>query len=142
MKTLVTLIALFIAFLTAAPVVRAQHKLTINIDNLIQRTGTLRVGLVTKSENFMGTSEIDTVIAVPAEGPVSVTFAGLPAATYAVQVYQDLNDNQLLDRMGMQPTEPFGLSNITQLMGPPDFEQAAFAVKEDTAIRVRLLGMN
>lgn len=115
------------------------YKLNINIPSIGARTGMVRIGLVSKAENFMAKSEIDTAVNVPAEGPVTVTIPNLKAGNYAVQIYHDVNNNKVLDREGGMPTEPFGFSNITVLMGPPTFEQAAFEVKEDTEIRIRLM---
>lgn len=142
MKTLIASIALLIAFTLASLSAQAQtYKLTINIKNLLQRTGTLRVGLVTKAENFMGKSEIDTAVTVPAEGPLTIVFPNLAPGTYAVRLYQDLNGNKTLDRQNGMPTEPFGFSNLPMLMGPPSFEAAAFALNEDTEIRVNLIAL-
>lgn len=139
MKPLIFSVTLLTAIIASGLAQAQTYKLTINITNLLQRTGTLRVGLVTKAENFMGKSEIDTAVNVPTEGPLTVTFAKLPAATYAVRLYQDLNGNKTLDRENGMPTEPFGFSNVAMLMGPPSFEEAAFPLKEDTEIRIRLI---
>lgn len=143
MKTLLYTIALLITALLAHQPLLAQngtYKLTINIPNISQRTGTMHVGLIMKPENFMGKSDLDTAVAVPAEGPLTIVIPNLKAGEYAIQLYQDLNNNKVMDRAGMMPTEPFGFSNIAMLMGPPSFEQAAFELKGDTEIRVRLLG--
>ncbi|MEZ0608415.1 DUF2141 domain-containing protein [Fibrella sp. WM1] len=143
MKTLLYTIALLIAALFVHRPLLAQnstYKLTINIPNISQRTGTMHVGLIMKPENFMGKSDLDTAVAVPAEGPLTIVIPNLKAGQYAIQLYQDLNNNKVMDRAGMMPTEPFGFSNIAMLMGPPSFDQAAFEVKEDTEIRVRLMG--
>ena len=54
----------------------------------------------------------------------------LPEGRYAVAVYQDLNDNQELDRnvLGL-PSEPVGFSrNAGGAMAPPDFETTAVQV--------------
>lgn len=142
MKTLLYAIALLIAALLSYHPLLAQdgtNRLTIKIPNISQRTGNMHVGLIAKPEHFMGKSDFDTVVAVPAEGPLMVVIPNLRAGQYAIQLYQDLNSNNVMDRSGMMPTEPFGFSNIALLMGPPSFDQAAFDVKGDTEIRVRLI---
>lgn len=65
---------------------------------------------------------------IPA-GAVEMTIgAKLPPGTYAVTVYEDLNDNHRLDRnfLGI-PREPVGVSgNPRPRYGPPHFDQCAF----------------
>ncbi|RYF74102.1 MAG: DUF2141 domain-containing protein [Cytophagaceae bacterium] len=143
MKTLTLATALLVSLgLTVA--VQAQtktYKLTLTVGNLMERKGTIRVGLITKAENFMGKAEIDTAIAVPAEGPMVITFTNLPAGTYAARLYQDLNDNKQMDMEGGRPAEPFGFSKITMLMGPPSFEDALFDLDKDTDMKIGLISL-
>ncbi|MFY7912078.1 MAG: DUF2141 domain-containing protein [Emticicia sp.] len=40
---------------------------------------------------------------------------------------------------GQMPAEPFGFSNVTMLMGPPNFEQCAFDLNENKAINISLM---
>lgn len=144
MKTLAWPAALLICLSITSHRTVAQtgtYKLTINVTDFDQRIGTLRIGLVSKAENFLAKSEMDTAVTIPAQGPLTVTMPNLKSGTYAVQVYQDLNGNKKLDQEGGRPTEPFGFSNIAMLMGPPTFEQAAVEVGQDTAIRIRLLSL-
>jgi uncharacterized protein (DUF2141 family) len=143
MKILLYITIYLLSLLLTRPV-QAQTKtytLTFTIKNLEQRQGTIHVGLVTKAENFMGKSEMDTVVAVPASGPVTITFANLPAGTYAAQIYQDLNNNKQMDTAGGMPTEPFGFSKIAMLMGPPSFDAASFALVENTEMKIVLMGL-
>lgn len=142
MKKLTTaVVSLLTLLLTQA--VQAQtatHKLTITVSNLLERKGTIRLGLVTKAENFMGKSEIDTAVAVPAEGPLVITLT-IPAGTYAARLHQDLNGNGQMDMANGRPEEPFGFSNIPMLMGPPSFDAAAFALTADTDMKIVLISM-
>ena len=143
MKTLVCAASLLAAvcFTAAAQAQTKTNKLTITVGNLTERKGTIRVGLVTKADNFMGKADIDTSVAVPAEGPLVITFANLPAGTYAVRLHQDLNDNKQMDIEGGRPTEPFGFSKITMLMGPPSFEDASFQLDKDTDMKIALISL-
>jgi uncharacterized protein (DUF2141 family) len=150
MKTLVLAFALiigsFINTLAASstgvpPADSATYKLTIRFPSIAQRTGTLYVGLVDKEANFMGDSYRKTRLPVPATGYVQVSFEGLPAGRYAVKVFQDMNENMKLDRSGQIPTEPFGFSNITSLMGPPSFGQSAFDFNAPKTITINLFGL-
>jgi uncharacterized protein (DUF2141 family) len=68
-------------------------------------------------------------------------FPDLPTGTYAVSVFEDLNDNGKLDSsiVGF-PKEPWGVSKDApvQSFGPPKFQDAKFEVKTDLAIRINL----
>ncbi|GAB3801729.1 DUF2141 domain-containing protein [Spirosoma humi] len=124
----------------AAPGDSASYKLTIEFANITKRMGTLYVGLVNDAAEFNGNSYRKTRIQIPATGDFQVKFDQLPAGRYAVKVFQDLNENQKLDRSNQMPTEPFGFSNVTMLMGPPSFEQAAFELDASKTIVVSLIG--
>jgi uncharacterized protein (DUF2141 family) len=68
--------------------------------------------------------------AAAAAGAVVVRVTGVPAGVYAVEAYQDENDNGVLDRsfLGM-PKEGMGFSRDAPMrFGPPDFADAAVTV--------------
>lgn len=147
MKTILFTIALITAsFINtnaasrlAAPGDSASYKLTIEFTNIAKRTGMLYVGLVNDAAEFNGNSYRKTRIVVPSEGAIQVNFEGLPAGKYAVKFYQDLNANMKLDYSGQIPTEPFGFSNVTVLMGSPSFEQSAFDLNAPRTIAVSMI---
>lgn len=123
------------------PADSATYKLTIGFTKLTKRTGTLYVGLINSEATFNGPFYRKTRVAVPATGEVAVSFEGLPAGRYAVQMYQDLNENQKLDVAGQMPTEPFGFSNVTTMMGPPSFGQCAFDVNASKTIVIQVMSL-
>lgn len=64
----------------------------------------------------------------------------LDPGVYALVVFEDLNENGLLDRnkLGI-PQEPFGFSKAKiGLFGPPSFAKASFAFPQENAIEVQL----
>jgi uncharacterized protein (DUF2141 family) len=68
------------------------------------------------------------------------TFADVPAGTYAIAVFQDLNGNGRLDRtpLGL-PLEPYGFSKDAGRLRRPSFPAASIEVREqDLRIGVRL----
>lgn len=148
MKTILLTIALITGSLIntmaasrlAAPGDSASYKLTIEFANITKRTGMLYVGLVNDAAEFNGNSYRKTRIQIPATGDFQVKFDQLPAGRYAVKVFQDLNENQKLDTSNQMPTEPFGFSNVTMLMGPPSFEQTAFDLDAPKTIVINLIG--
>lgn len=115
------------------------HKLTIIFTNVAKRTGMIYIGLVRGEENFNGNFFRKTRIAIPASGEVQVSFDNLPAGQYAIQSYQDLNDNMKLDKSGVFPTEPVGFSNLTDFSGPISFKTCSFDVSESRQITVNLI---
>ncbi len=63
---------------------------------------------------------------------VELRFSHVASGTYAVTVYQDVNDNGKLDTnwIGI-PKEPVGVSNNPRpRMGPPRFHDASFTMSE------------
>lgn len=117
------------------------HKLTIVLSGVNSRTGKFYVGLANNEETFTKKSLRDTVVSVPASGEVAIVFDKLTAGRYAVRVYQDLNDNRIIDFSGQIPAEPFGFSNVAMVMGPPTFDQCAFDLAENKSISVNLIEM-
>lgn len=139
MKVVLVSIALTLFLLLSALTTYAQsktYKLTVFIPEIAKRTGKVYIGLATNDDTFTGSSWKTIAVDVPATGETTAMFDNLPAGTYAVRVYQDINDNKQLDRAGMMPSEPFGFSKIVMLTGPPVFSEAAFELTEDMRMKV------
>lgn len=117
------------------------YTLTVVIQNVSKRTGKIRLGLVNDAASFDGESFRTQIVDVPASGDLTVTFDSLVAGRYAVRLFQDLNGNEKIDFDGPMPSEPFGFSNVTMLMGPPNFGQCAFDLAENKQIPVSLIDM-
>lgn len=69
-----------------------------------------------------------------------IVFEGVAPGIYAVAAFQDVNGNRKLDRTGLGlPLEPYGFSGEVARRARPDFESAAFVLREPGAsLRVRL----
>lgn len=69
----------------------------------------------------------------------AIVFRGVKPGRYAVALLHDENGNGKADRaMSMIPREGFGFSRDAKVkMGPPRFDDAAFAVK-DSALRMTI----
>lgn len=117
------------------------YTLTVVVSNVSKRTGKIHIGLANDAASFDGESLRTQVVDVPASGELVVTFDSLVAGRYAVRLYQDLNGNEKIDFNGPMPAEPFGFSNVTMLMGPPNFGQCAFDLAENKRIPVSLMEM-
>ena len=71
---------------------------------------------------------------------LTLRFEDIPAGTYAIDMYQDLNSNDNLDSTFLRiPKEPFGFSNNTPVrFGPPSFEKSSFEVTGNLSVEVKL----
>ena len=155
MKTIITAVIAIALFMTtlAKPCLAQQttpatstsagatYKLTVVISDVSKRSGKLYLGLANSQASFDGESLQKKTVDVPASGEISVTFEGLVPGRYAVRLFQDLNDNAKMDFSGQMPTEPFGFSNVTMLMGPPTFDQCTFELAENKTIQIGLMSL-
>jgi uncharacterized protein (DUF2141 family) len=71
---------------------------------------------------------------------VSVEMKDLSIGQYSVRVFHDENDNKKLDTgMFGIPKEGWGMSNnVKAVMGPPDFKESLFWLKEDKVLEILL----
>ncbi|MFT8523348.1 DUF2141 domain-containing protein [Gluconobacter oxydans] len=127
-------------FLFLAPDVVWAAALDVTVTNIPDATGNIRVAVCTKVE-FLEPDCAYHAVTPSRVGQVSVTFEDVRPGVYAVQVFQDRNDNQKLDQnfLGM-PKEPLGFSRHPPMhFGPPRFADAAFSLgNQNSAISVAL----
>lgn len=108
--------------------------LTLNITNIQQNTGTIRVGIYDPNHGFGTDNDKPTywkyMVITKAENQV-VVFE-LPRGRYTVAIYHDLNDNNKIDKtfFGI-PKEPYGFSNnFRPKFSAPKFEDCAFELSD------------
>ncbi len=137
MLSVILALSLFLIQMDTAPT-----QLSVEITNLAKSGGTLRVALYKPGGNFGKTTPaFYKNIAIDQPGSRRVVFE-VPAGTYAIAVYQDLNDNGKLDRNLIgYPKEPFGFSNnFRPVVAAPDFDDCAFEVTGATAtVSIKLI---
>jgi uncharacterized protein (DUF2141 family) len=141
MKTLVKTIILATIFALTSTITFAQNKydVSVTVKGIQKREGKIYASISNDMESFPQSGGIKTSIAeVTKEGEVTLKFEGMLEGKYAIVLYQDLNDNKILDMNGQMPSEPFGFSNLTMLMGPPNFLQCAFDLNENKAMNINL----
>ena len=109
---------------------QAAAPLEVRLTGVQHARGAIRVGLYADDKTFRKEAQAFAVQQVPATpGTVQVRFTNLPPGRYAIMAYHDENgDGELNRRLGMFPTEGYGLSNNPKVMGPPQFEDSAFQV--------------
>ncbi len=141
MKTIHIILTVIISFLQP---LNAQTKtdaktidLYIKIDNYNPTKGKVHIAIYKSSEDFYQKKRIKIKPEVQSKGLYLIK--GLAKGTYAILLVQDTNGNGKLDFDNYIPTEPFGVSNNPQLMGPPAWEDAAFDLQKNSVIPIQLI---
>jgi uncharacterized protein (DUF2141 family) len=116
------------------------HDLTLKVENIKSSQGDLLVSVYDKAEHYNANTNWVAVKKVKMEGTtMSLDFAGLPAGSYAIKLFQDENSNGQIDKNSMGiPTEPYGFSNNGGSYGPPSFDEAKVVVDKAIQIEIQL----
>lgn len=109
--------------------------LKINVKGFESNKGTLMLEVLDSQKK-----SIKRLIQPIANKQVSVEIKDLNAGQYSVRVFHDENDNKKLDSgMFGIPKEAWGMSNnVKAIMGPPDFKESLFWLKEDKTFEILL----
>lgn len=92
--------------------------------------GDISAGLFTK-DNFPKTGQqVKGIVAPVTAEQMQVVFDQVPAGTYGVAVYQDIDrDHKLRTNLVGYPTEPIGFSRDARIrLGPPSFGDAQLTI--------------
>jgi len=108
------------------------NTLKVVIKNIEQLQGSLRLQLCDDSTSFLSDKpQMEWVREAKVDKAEMVfTYSSLPDGEYAIVVFQDMNENGVLDsgKFGI-PKEPFAFSNAAmRRFGPPYFSQAKFLI--------------
>ncbi|PLK46167.1 DUF2141 domain-containing protein [Emticicia sp. TH156] len=141
MKNLIRTIAFSTILGLVSTISFAQNKysITVVVKGLQLRQGKVYASITNDAGSFPRGGIKSAIAEVTPAGEVSLKFENILEGKYAIVLYQDLNDNKQLDMNGEMPAEPFGFSNVSMLMGPPNFEQCAFDVNENKIIAIGLM---
>lgn len=111
--------------------------------NVASDAGKIRVWVYDSKDDWLSdryrTQKVVTVAGNRVDGRIMVDLL-LPAGTYAVTVFQDLDDDGKLKRnfIGI-PKEPSGLSNnVRPRFGPPKFDDALVTVTPGTLVEQKI----
>jgi len=112
---------------------QSEHSILLHIKKVEKMSGNIMIALYNTSESFLGNNVFKHVI-IPVEniGLNAVKIENIPFGTYAISLYQDLNNNGVLDaNLFKLPKEPYGFSNNAKNnFGPPSFDKAKLEFKE------------
>lgn len=102
--------------------------LTVNVDGIEARGGTLYVGVQTEVQFMKNDGVAGEMIAAPEAGSRSFTFE-LPEGAYAVSIWHDFNGNGAFDLAeDGRPEDGWSSINAGALRAAPTFEQASLAL--------------
>ena len=118
-----------------------QKKLTIVVDNIQVLSGNLEVGIYNDAKSFPKKGKEYEKLRIKVTSPKMIFSTMLPAGTYAVAIYHDVNSNEKCDRNLLKiPTEAYGFSNnIKPRFSAPDFKVTKFELTEDKVISIHLI---
>ena len=114
--------------------------LQVTVSNVHSMKGHVRVDLCT-AQTFLGDCVLSAASPPAPGGETTVFFPDVPPGEYAIQAYQDENDDHEVNRnrFGI-PTEGFGFSHDAAFsLGPPKWKHARFSIDDRGAsVRVKL----
>ncbi len=132
---------LILLFLLAPLISVAQHKLTVEVSGVEHGNGSILVAVYDSEDSFLDSDKMFSGGSNTAsEGETIVIIENLPKGEYALAIFHDENDNEVLDTnfIGI-PKEPISFSiGKMKTFGPPPYKECSFKVEEDTQIKVVL----
>lgn len=132
-------LAIFFYLLFATP--SETNTLTINISNIENVQGNLRLGLFNSSEGFLEKDRAFKTILVAVKGNrQTIIIEDLPVGTYAISMYHDENADGECNRnfMGI-PTEAYAFSNnFRPKFSAPSFEDCEFSLNSDQTLEIAM----
>lgn len=143
---LIMLITVNISFASTSQHMYTKQEFTVNVSNIKSNEGKILVGFYQNPKLFLKDEGlvISQAFDIPNNASdINTTFSSIQEGTYAIGVFQDLNNNGKLDVnfFGI-PKEPYAFSNNTKpLFKAPSFEQCKFEIAENTPnkINIRLI---
>jgi uncharacterized protein (DUF2141 family) len=115
--------------------------LSVEVDDIEGRDGSIYIGVFDKKSSFGKISEIYRGESIYIESNrVRYTFRDIPNGVYAISLFHDQNSNGKLDKnfFGM-PTEGYGFShNIHPKFRGAKFDEAKFELKDNISINIKM----
>ena len=113
--------------------------LTIEVASFENTKGVLRVCVTDQKDDFLKSCAFSKIVAVE-DDTVSLKIENIEKGNYAVSVYHDENNNDILETTGLFgiPIEPFGFSNNPSMIFGPSFKKSVFRMTSDKNISIKL----
>lgn len=113
--------------------------LKVNMEGFKSNKGKVRVGLYNSEGTFLK-STFKSVASDIKGQKAAIIFQGLQKGEYAVSIYQDENENGVLDTnlFGIPKEDTAASNNAKGSMGPPKYRDAKFLLTKDATIEINL----
>jgi len=101
--------------------------------------GVLRVCITDQKDTFLKSCTFSKTVGVEDE-TVFLKIENIEKGNYAVSVYHDENNNNILETTGLFgiPLEPYGFSNNPSMRFGPSFKKSVFKMTSDKDISIKL----
>ena len=109
--------------------------LKVKIEGVQEIKGSIAVALYSSEKDFLK-KDFRNIHYPIGNDEIVIEFKNLPAGTYGIGIFHDLNNNKELDKnfIGL-PKEPYGFGNNAKgTFGPPSFEDASFVLAEGQSV--------
>ena len=142
LKKSVQLFSLLFAFAFFSSFYKVSNTgITVAITNLRNNKGHVLISLFKEGEGYPNHPEKAFRVgqATISGNMATITFAGVPAGSYAVIILHDQNDDQKMNTnfFGL-PREGYGFSNnVMGLFGPPGYSSAKFTHTGSTTMQIK-----
>ena len=111
------------------------YSLTIEIEGILVTKGTLYLAMYSTEKDFLKEPYKKKKFS-SSEFPSKLTFNDLPKGEYAITIYQDLNNNEKLDKFFSIPLEPYGISNNVNSF--PKFKNSKIQLNKNESIKIKI----
>ncbi len=132
----IKIFAAFVFHITLCHHVVAQPKycsLRVNFENILINKGDVYISLFNNEKDFLKVPYLRRKFDI-SQLTHGVLFVGLPAGDYVVTIFQDLNQNGVLDKSVSIPVEPYGLSNNPNTY--PTYANTRFTLNGNATITI------
>jgi uncharacterized protein (DUF2141 family) len=135
---------LFLSIFAICSTAQTNTSLVLKISNIKNTKGKIRVAFYNSTASFPKENKFFFAkeFTIANTGEMSFSITEIPYGNYAVAVFQDINNNQTLDKNFVgYPKEPFGFSNnYKPVISAPKFADCSFSFsKSSGTISIKLL---
>lgn len=138
MQKIILITVLFLGGIISS-LAQENHTVTIDFTGMKSDKGSLFVALYNTKDSFLKEGYKGKIVKIN-DKKATVLFKNIPAGTYAVSSFHDVNDNKKMDTnfFGI-PKEPIGMSNDAKgFMGPPKYKDAKFEVTKNVTLLINI----
>ncbi|WP_299162085.1 DUF2141 domain-containing protein [uncultured Tenacibaculum sp.] len=138
MQRIILITVLFLGGIISS-LAQENHTVTIDFTGMKSDKGSLFVALYNTKDSFLKERYKGEIVKIN-DKKATVLFKDIPAGTYAVSSFHDVNDNKKMDTnfFGI-PKEPIGMSNDAKgFMGPPKYKDAKFEVTKNVTLSINV----